>query len=93
MGVVPGVITSPKREEALTLAKDRLVEYKTVRSDANVISEPNLYERTPYITLDESLFHVVKNEPNEDSGGIIILERNLEIHTLLNTPKGRRSRY
>jgi hypothetical protein len=42
-----------------------------------------MHERTPQIILDESLFHVVKSALNECGGGIIILERGLEIHPLL----------
>jgi hypothetical protein len=36
--------------------------------------------------LDESLFHVAKNAPNEHSG-INLLERRLETHPLLENPK------
>jgi hypothetical protein len=48
-----------------------------------MISGPNLHERTAHISFDESPFHVVKNAPNEYSDGIIIFERNLDIHPLL----------
>jgi hypothetical protein len=54
------MITSPNREEALTFAKRRFIEYKTVRNGINVISGPNLHERTEHILLDERLCHVVK---------------------------------
>jgi hypothetical protein len=79
----PGIFTSPKRQEALTLANRRFVEYKTVRNDVNIISDPNLHERITHIILDESLFHVVKNAPNEYGGGIVILKRELELDPVL----------
>jgi hypothetical protein len=49
--------------------------------------DSNLDERNTHIILDESMFHVVKNAPNEHSGGITILERKLEIHLLLENAK------
>jgi hypothetical protein len=67
------MIKSAKREEALTLAKRRFIKYKTVLNDVNIISDRNLHEHTTHIIFDESLFHVVKNAPNEQAGGIIIL--------------------
>jgi hypothetical protein len=79
------LITSPTREEALTLAKRRFIEYETVRNDINIIPDPNLYEGTTHIIFDESLFHIVKNVPNEFSGVIVILERNYEILPFLET--------
>jgi hypothetical protein len=81
------IITSPNREDALTLAKSRFIEYKTTRNDVNVISDVNLRERTVHIILDESLFHLVKNALHEYGGGIIILEWKLEIHPLLENAK------
>jgi hypothetical protein len=87
-----GIITSPKPEEALTLAKGRFIEYKMVRNDANIKSDPNLHEGITRVILDESLFHVLKNAPNEYGGGIIIPEGKLEIHPLPDNPKKLRSR-
>jgi hypothetical protein len=82
-----GIITSRKREEAVTLVKGRFIECKTERNDVNIISDSNLDERTTHIIFNETIFYAVKNAPNEHSGGIIILERKLEIHTLLENVK------
>jgi hypothetical protein len=81
----------PKREEALTLAKRRFIEYKTLWNDVSIISDLRLHERTTHIILDESLSHVVKNMPNEPGGRTNILERKLDFHPLLETPKNLRS--
>jgi hypothetical protein len=51
------------------------------------MSDTNLHESTTHILLDESLFRVVKNAPNEYGDGIIILERKIEIHPLLENAK------
>jgi hypothetical protein len=82
-----GIITSPEHEEALTLPKRRFIEYKTVWNDINIMSDPNLHERTTHILLDKVLFPVVKNAPNEYGGEIIIVERKLGIHPLLGNAK------
>jgi hypothetical protein len=42
-----GAVTSQKREEALTLAKGRFIEYKTVWNGVSMTPHPNLRERTP----------------------------------------------
>jgi hypothetical protein len=77
----------PKRQEALTLAKRRFIEYKTVRNDINIIVDPNLHEHTPYIIRDKSLLRVMGNAPNERRGGIIIVHRKLVSHPLLEDTK------
>jgi hypothetical protein len=82
-----GIVTSPKRKEALNLAKDRFIEYKTVRNGVNMTPDPSLHEHTPHIIFDESLFHVMKNSPHEYHNGIIILERKPAIHSLLEDAK------
>jgi hypothetical protein len=51
------------------------------------MSDSNLHEQTTHIILNESLFHVVKNAPNEYGSGIIILERKFEIHPLRENAK------
>jgi hypothetical protein len=51
------------------------------------MTHPNLHERTAYIILDESLFHVVKNVLSEYGGGLTMPERKLEIHPLLENTK------
>jgi hypothetical protein len=60
-----GIIAGPKRQESLALAKPRFIEYKAVRNDINIIADPNLHQRTPYIIRDKSLLHVMENAPNE----------------------------
>jgi hypothetical protein len=82
-----GVITVPKRQEALTLAKRRFIEYKTVRNDIKIRADPNLHERTPYIIRDKSLLHVIENAPNERGGGIITVHRMLVSHPLFEDTK------
>jgi hypothetical protein len=82
-----GIVTSPKREEALILAKDRFFEYKPVWNGVNMTPDSNLRERTPQIIFDESLFHVVKISPHECHNGIMIIERKREIHSLLENAK------
>jgi hypothetical protein len=77
----------PKRQETLTLAKRRFIEYKTVQNDINIIADPNLHERTPYIIRDKSLLHVMENAPNERRGGIIIVHRMFVSHPLLEDTK------
>jgi hypothetical protein len=88
-----GIITSPKGEEALTSARRRFIEYKMVRNDINIISDPNLHEHSTCTILDESLFHVVKNVLNENGAGIIILEWKLEIHPFLENAKKVRPKH
>jgi hypothetical protein len=82
-----GIATVPKRREALTLAKRRLIEYKTVRNDINITVDPNLHERTLYIIRDKSLLHAMENAPNERRGGIINVHRKLVSHLLLEDTK------
>jgi hypothetical protein len=85
-----GIISSPRHEEALTLAKRRFIEYQTVWNDLNLISDSSLHERTTHIILGESRFHVVKNAPNEYGSGIVILEWTPDLHLLLeNTKKSK----
>jgi hypothetical protein len=88
-----GIITSPKREEALNLVKRRFIKDKTVRNDVNIISDTNMHEQTTHIILDKSLFHVVKNRPHEYDGGVIIQAPKLGIHPFLENPKKLRSRH
>jgi hypothetical protein len=69
------------------LAKRRFIEYKTVQNDIDIIADPNLYERTPCIIRDKSLFHVMENVPNERRGGIITVHRKLVSHPLFEDTK------
>jgi hypothetical protein len=80
----------PKGQEALTLAKRRFIEDKTVRNDINIITDPNPHERTPYIIRDKSLLYVMENAPNERPGGIITVHRKLLSHALLEDTKKTR---
>jgi hypothetical protein len=77
----------PKRQEALTLAKRRFIEYKTVRNDMNIIAYPNMHERTPHIIRDKSLLHLMENAPNEPRGGIITVRLKLVSRLLLEDTK------
>jgi hypothetical protein len=73
----------PKCQDALTLAKRRFIEYKMVRNGINIMADPNLHERTPYIIRDKSLLHAMENAPNERRGGITIVHTKLVSHHLL----------
>jgi hypothetical protein len=81
-----------KRQEVLTLAKRRFIEYKTVRNDINILADLNLHERTPYIIRDKSLLHVMENAPNQRRGGIITVHQKLVSHPLLEDTKKLKSR-
>jgi pyrroline-5-carboxylate reductase len=82
-----GIITVPKRQEALTLAKRRFIKYKTVRNDVNITAGFNLRERTRYIIRGKSLLRVMENAPNERRGGVITVCRKLVNHPLLEDTK------
>jgi hypothetical protein len=81
------IVTVPKLQEALTLAKRRFIEYKMVRNDINIIADSNLHERTPYIIRDKNRLHVMENAPNERRGGIITVHRKLGSHPLFEDTK------
>jgi hypothetical protein len=88
-----GMITLRKREEASTLAKRRFIKYQTVRNNINIISNPNLHERTMHIALDEKLFHAVTKRLVNTVVESSFSSGNLKFILFLKTLKKGRSRH